>query len=173
MKRRSGGGVGLLLFLILGAACGPAAPTPSAPPTPTPLPPEVRAYAFLGRCALLLEVAETPEALVRGLMYRPHLPSVRGMLFILERDGPLVFWMKGTLFPLDILFLDKEGRIVDLQTMVPEPGVPPERLTRYVSRAPAQYAIEMNAGLARDHGLKVCDRVEWRRGPPPVGVRLC
>ena len=70
------------------------------------------------------------------------------MLFIYRRQELLRFWMRNTLIPLDIVFLDTSLRVVDVQGMVPEPGVPPEELTIYTSAAPARYALEVNAGRA-------------------------
>ncbi len=63
--------------------------------------------------------------------------------------------MKDTLIPLDILFLDSDGAIVNIQTMEPEPGVPDDDLRRYRSGPPARYALEMNAGLAQQLGFQV------------------
>ena len=63
--------------------------------------------------------------------------------------------MKDTLIPLDILFLDSDGTIVNIQTMEPEPGVPDRDLRRYSSGSPALYALEMNAGLAQQLGFQV------------------
>jgi uncharacterized membrane protein (UPF0127 family) len=72
--------------------------------------------------------------------------------------------MKGTLIPLDVLWLDSAGVIVDIQTMHPQPGVPDGQLTIYRPRSPARYAIEMNAGLAERHrfqpGVKVVLELE-------------
>jgi uncharacterized membrane protein (UPF0127 family) len=77
------------------------------------------------------------------------------MLFIFEAEEQLRFWMHNTLIPLDILFLDSSLRVVDVQRMVPEPGVAPERLRVYPSSAPARYALEVNAGRAEDCGVGV------------------
>ena len=84
------------------------------------------------------------------------------MLFVYEADRPLTFWMKNTLIPLDILFVDSGGLIVDIQTMQPQPGVADSNLRRYSSAAPARYAVEMNAGLADQHELAVGDQVQFR-----------
>jgi uncharacterized membrane protein (UPF0127 family) len=77
------------------------------------------------------------------------------MLFVYQQEGSLAFWMKDTLFPLDILFLDSTRRIVDIQTMQPEPGVSDYDLHYYMSSVPAMYAIEMNTGLSEKFGFIV------------------
>ena len=96
-----------------------------------------------------LEVAGTPMERARGLMQRPNLPEDAAMLFVNEHEGYLRFWMKNTLIPLDILFLDAEGVVVDIQTMHTQLGVLESELKIYRSMRPARYAIEMNAGLTK------------------------
>lgn len=77
------------------------------------------------------------------------------MLFIFSQEQSLSFWMKDTLIPLDIIFLDNSQRIVGIRTMQTEPGVPDDKLRIYKSAAPALYAIEMNSGLAAKYGFTV------------------
>lgn len=76
------------------------------------------------------------------------------MLFVYETEQRLNFWMKGTLIPLDILFLDSNGIVVDVQTMTPQIGAADSELIVYRSAAPARYALEMNAGLAEALGVE-------------------
>ncbi|MBI2935250.1 MAG: DUF192 domain-containing protein [Chloroflexi bacterium] len=123
-------------------------------------------------CLLRLEVANTPEEASRGLMDRPSLPGDAAMLFIYKEEEHLTFWMLNTLITLDILFLDKNGIIVDTQRMVPEPGIPREKLTLYRSVAKALYALEMNAGLAERSGIRVGDEVELYLQPLPPGQEI-
>ena len=70
------------------------------------------------------------------------------MLFVYQTVMYRNFWMKNTLIPLDILFLDAKGVVVDVQTMHPQIGVADGALKVYPSARPARYALEMNAGLA-------------------------
>ena len=70
------------------------------------------------------------------------------MLFVFEAEEHRSFWMKNTLIPLDILFLDARGVVVDVQTMYPQIGDADNALKVYRSAQPARYALEMNAGLA-------------------------
>lgn len=110
----------------------------------------------VGGRRVLVEIADDPAERSRGLMHRESLPEDQGMLFVYpeERDS-LGFWMKNTLIPLDIAFVDRELRIVDIQRMEPL-----DETTRY-SAAPAMYALEMNAGWFEKHGVRVGDRIEF------------
>ena len=112
------------------------------------------------RVVLRVEVAQTLEARARGLMFRTHLPEDAGMLFVFERPARLAFWMKNTLIPLSIAFIDDRWRIVDIQDMDPPP--PGGKIPVYLSRVPARYALEVNQGFFRRHGITVGARVIYR-----------
>lgn len=101
-----------------------------------------------------LEIAATQEERARGLMGRESILDDYAMLFVYESERRLSFWMKGTFIPLDILFLDSDGVVVDVQTMTPQIGATDSELVRYRSAAPARYAMEMNAGLAETLGVE-------------------
>jgi uncharacterized membrane protein (UPF0127 family) len=103
-----------------------------------------------------VEVADDLFERARGLMYRTALGVNRGMLFVYPDERELSFWMKNTLIPLSIAFIDSERRIVDIQDMKPLDDKPPS----YVSADPAQYALEVNQGFFEKRGVKVGDRVE-------------
>jgi uncharacterized membrane protein (UPF0127 family) len=121
----------------------------------------------LGDQLFQLEVAHTPRSRQKGLMDREDLPFDRGMIFVFPAAEDLVFWMYQTRFDLDILFLDATGVVVDIQTMPAEiPRKPGEteadygnRLPRYKSHRPAQFAIELSAGMAAAVGVKENDRI--------------
>jgi uncharacterized protein len=101
-----------------------------------------------------LEVAATPEARERGLMHRDRIEERGGMLFIYPEPQILSFWMKNCPIEMDILFVDDEGIVVATHRMKPAPPRLPDemetayddRLPRYESRKPAQFAIELQAG---------------------------
>jgi len=80
----------------------------------------------------------------------------------MPQEAVQAFWMKDTFPFLDILFLDRNRKIVDIQTMQPEIAVPDNQLRRYASAAPALFALEMNAGLAKQLGLTTGMAVEFR-----------
>jgi uncharacterized protein len=104
-----------------------------------------------------VEIADDDFERARGLMYRTALVENRGMLFVYEeQQQTLTFWMKNTLIPLSIAFMNAEGRIVDMQNMKPLDDDPPS----YVSAKPAQYALEVNQGFFKERGVEVGDRAE-------------
>ena len=103
------------------------------------------------------EVASTPEQRQQGLMGRTELAEDAGMLFAFSGEQPLSFWMKDTLIPLSIAFIDAQGRIVDIQDMQPLDE------TTHPSAEPAKYALEVNQGFFETRGIKVGDVVEQRR----------
>ena len=96
------------------------APSPTATPEPTltpPLGPEIEAAAAMGDCEFFLEVANSAEERAVGLMGRESMGRDRGMLFVFSAEQVLGFWMKNTLIPLDIIFIDSDLSVVDVQTM--------------------------------------------------------
>ena len=103
-----------------------------------------------------VEVADDIFERARGLMYRKALGVNRGMLFVYPEEQRLSFWMKNTLIPLSVAFIDSERRIIDIQDMKPLDDEPPS----YVSAEPAQYALEVNQGFFETRGVKVGDSVE-------------
>ena len=124
-------------------------------------PASVRRMSLKGH-VFVLEIAATPTERARGLMRRESLAENAGMLFVFSAESPLNFWMKNTLIPLDILYMDSAGVVVDIQTMIPQPGVPDSQLRNYPSAAPAQYALEINADLAESLGFAVGDQAYFR-----------
>ncbi len=108
------------------------------------------------RVPVEVEVADTDAERQTGLMGRTVLPENAGMLFVFEGEQALSFWMRDTLIPLSIAYIDAQGRIVDIQDMQPLDDVPPH----YVSAEPAQYALEVNQGFFDERGVAVGDTVE-------------
>ena len=100
-----------------------------------------------------VEVANTDHSREQGLMNRKNLPRDHGMLFIFEHEQIWAFWMKNTLIPLDVVWLDAEGRIVDvaehMQPCVAEPC--PLYRPAHVS----SYALEIAAGRYAEEGLQL------------------
>lgn len=116
-----------------------------------------------GRDSVLLtvEVASTPEERRQGLQGRENLPENHGMWFAFENDVQDPFWMHETPLSLDILFIDKDDKIVDLVT-----NATPNSDTLIVSRQPYRFALELKAGSVDGYGLQAGDSVEFRLGPP-------
>lgn len=95
-----------------------------------------------------VEIAETDEERSQGLMFRQSMEGDQGMLFIFETEKPQSFWMKNTYIPLDIMFLDKDFRIVD-QYLSAEP-----KSTKSIrSRRAATYVLEVNEGFCRAYNI--------------------
>lgn len=101
-----------------------------------------------GQLSLTVEVAATPEARARGLMFRKELPASQGMLFVYERPGAPAFWMKNTLIPLDMLFITPEGRVKAVVSRA-QPG----DLTPRSGGDGVQYVLEIQGGLAQRLGI--------------------
>ncbi len=110
------------------------------------------------RTALSVELASRPSEIERGLMYRQSMPEDHGMYFIFPEEGPRIFWMKNTLIPLDMLFIDSNGLVVGI---VEE--AEPLTLTSRTVEAPARYVLEVNGGWCRRHGVKRGDGVHLTR----------
>jgi len=106
------------------------------------------------RVPVQVEIASTDAERQQGLMGRSALAEDAGMLFVFDHDQPLSFWMKDTLIPLSIAFINSEGRIVDIQDMQPLDETP------HASAEPAQYALEVNQGFFGARGVMVGDTVE-------------
>jgi len=115
----------------------------------------------LVRIGALAVQAEVPvpegDAFYRGLGGRESLPDDSGMLFVFPDSGRHAFWMKDMLIPIDIIWISDEGRVVDIQTAQPEPGVPDPQLKRYYPNSEAKHVLEVRAGLAAEKGVKVGD----------------
>jgi uncharacterized membrane protein (UPF0127 family) len=106
------------------------------------------------RHAFIVELAQSPQQWTQGLMYRQSLAPDAGMLFLYQRERSISMWMKNTYIPLDMLFIDKNGVIVDIA----ERTVP--HSTAIVSPAvPASAVLEVNGGTVARLGLSRGDRV--------------
>lgn len=110
--------------------------------------------------SLNVEVAETPGERERGLMYREELDIEDGMLFVFPDEDYRGFWMKNTLIPLDIIFVDKKRRIINIEEAYPEPNTLDENLKTYRSEEPAKYVIETNSSFTERKNVEEGDRVD-------------
>ena len=103
-----------------------------------------------GQARFGVEVADDAIERQQGLMHRQELPRTSGMLFVYHTTRVVSFWMKNTLIPLDIIFLDETGTIVHIH----ENAVPLD-LTSISSQRPTRYVLEINAGMSRLLGLTI------------------
>jgi uncharacterized membrane protein (UPF0127 family) len=103
--------------------------------------------------ALRVEVVTTPEQMAKGLMFREKLGKDDGMLFVYEDPGYHGMWMKNTLIPLSVAFIDGDGRILNILDMEPQ------TLDSHTAAGPAHYAIETNKGWFAARKIKAGDLV--------------
>ena len=101
-----------------------------------------------------VELATTPAQMAQGLMFRQSLAPDAGMLFDFVAPSRAMMWMKNTLIPLDMLFVDAEGHIVNIG----ERAVPGS-LATIAAAAPVRAVIELNGGTAARLGIRPGDRV--------------
>ena len=100
-----------------------------------------------------IELALTGAQMEQGLMFRHSLAPDAGMLFDFGAATNVTMWMKNTFIPLDMLFLDGNGRILDIHQRAV-----PQSLDMISAKAPARYVIELNGGTAERLGIEPGDR---------------
>jgi uncharacterized membrane protein (UPF0127 family) len=93
------------------------------------------------------EVADDTASRMRGLMFRTQLAPNHGMLFVFETEEQPCMWMRNTPLPLSVAFLDRRGRIVNVEEMAPQTE------KHHCAAGPSRYALEMPAGWFQQHGL--------------------
>jgi len=106
------------------------------------------------------EIAATEKEREKGLMFRKSLGKDSGMLFIYGRMQTMYFYMKNTLIPLDIAFIDEDLKIVDIQSMEPLDE------TTVKSKKKGMYALEVNKGFYKRENIKIGDKLEFESPVP-------
>jgi uncharacterized membrane protein (UPF0127 family) len=94
------------------------------------------------------EVADSMGARMEGLMHRKSMPQGAGMVFVFEENAAHCMWMKNTLIPLSVAFIDEAGEIINIADMQPQ-----TEQTHCAAR-PARFALEMNKGWFAQRGIK-------------------
>lgn len=109
---------------------------------------------------LNIEIARTTEARSQGLMNRTSLPENAGMLFVFEEEARWRFWMKNTLIPLSIGFIDSKWRLLQILDMkvAPDPANGPFEI--YEPSDAYRYALEVNQGFFQRNGITPGARFE-------------
>jgi uncharacterized protein len=102
---------------------------------------------------LKVEVAQKESELQKGLMFREKMPANEGMLFVFAEREYHAMWMKNTLIPLSVAFVDQDGTILNIRDMEPQ------TLDSHESAGPSVYAIETNKGWFREKKVKAGDKV--------------
>jgi len=115
-----------------------------------------------GMHAIRAEVAADMGSRMTGLMHRPSMPANAGMLFIFDESTTHCMWMKNTLIPLSVAFLDESGAVINVADMQPHSE------QSHCAARPARYALEMNRGWFAQHGVKPGQRLG---GMERVGAR--
>jgi len=100
-----------------------------------------------------VEIANDEATRQSGLMFRDSMADNHGMLFVYERPGRHAMWMKNTLIPLAVAFMANDGRIINIEEMLPQTE------DTHAAQGAAAYALEMNGGWFNKRGIKKGDRV--------------
>jgi hypothetical protein len=106
---------------------------------------------------IVAEVVSTQFEMARGMMHRDKLDPDRGMLFIHQSPGRHRYWMHQVLIPLDMIWMNKDGRIVEIAANAPPCAGPPGECAYYGGHGISLYVLELAGGVAAKHGLKVGD----------------
>jgi len=108
------------------------------------------------------EVASTYDSRAQGLMFRKHLGPNEGMLFVFPQSEAQCMWMKNTLIPLSVAFIDEKGRIVSISEMKPQTE------TSHCAAGPARFALEMSKGWFTAKGIKPGSSLRGLEKAPPA-----
>lgn len=108
----------------------------------------------LGMHLVKAEVAATDPTRVRGLMFRESLQGNQGMVFLFDTKTRQCMWMRNTLIPLSVAFIDDDGSIVNIEDMQPHTD------NAHCSTRPVRYALEMNKGWFAQRGLGPGSKVQ-------------
>ena len=123
----------LLLAMLLSALAGAELPT---------------IQLSTGMHLIRAEVANSMGTRMEGLMYRKSMPQGSGMVFVFEENAAHCMWMKNTLIPLSVAFIDEAGAIINIADMTPHSE------QSHCAARPARYALEMNKGWFAQRGIK-------------------
>jgi uncharacterized protein len=132
-------------------ACG-AAPGRSVPPTPVSTAVSGPRVEMPSGAVYRVELATYPEDQAQGLMYRENLPEKTGMLFVFPEISPHHFWMKNTMIPLDMIWLDESGRVLFVSENTPPCKADP--CPTYGPDQPVRYVLEIAGGKAAAENVK-------------------
>ena len=106
-----------------------------------------------------VELADTPQARVKGLSGRESLPAGTGMLFVFPEKAKHRFWMPDMNFPIDIIWIT-DGQVVGVEHEV-SPVFNPDEPVFYLPPVPVEYVLEVNSGVAKEAQIKIGDKVKF------------
>jgi len=117
---------------------------------------DVGGYVTVGSVKVLVDVADTPALREQGLSGRKSLEKGEGMLFVFDTPGIYSFWMKDMNFPIDIIWINQNKKIVYIKENV-TPGSFPQA---FASTENAQYVLEVPAGFSARNNVQVGDIID-------------
>jgi uncharacterized membrane protein (UPF0127 family) len=126
---------------------------------------DTRPHAIIGTTPIPLEVVSTKEAIDAGLSHRPFLQASHGMLFLFDHSAKFKFWMKGMRFPLDIIWISEDYKIVDITKNADAVGFFKNIFGKPIFYSPSEvckYVLEVNANFCDTHSIHVGDSVEFK-----------
>jgi uncharacterized membrane protein (UPF0127 family) len=130
-----------VLFVLL-VACSSQIPQVSNEP-----------FVEFGDSKFFVNIADEPNELQKGLMFVESMPKNEGMLFIFSDSAPRTFWMKNTLIPLDMIFINEKFIVVDVKENVPPCKSDP--CDTYPSEFSSKFVVELNAGSVKEFNISV------------------
>jgi uncharacterized protein len=136
-------------LLAVTLALAPCAPTLAEQPAKLPVIP-----LNIGIHVIKAEVAANPTDREQGLMFRERLGPNEGMVFLFEGPASVCMWMKNTLLPLSVAFIDENGKIINIEDMKPQ------TTASHCAKKQIRYALEMNRGWFRQKNIKAGDVVD-------------
>lgn len=114
-------------------------------------------YVLMNGKKIKVEIVDTELERERGLMYRESLQENSGMLFVFPDSEIRSFWMKNTLIPLDIIFINENLEIVDIKNAIPCSSEP---CILYTSNLPIKYVLEVNSGFSEENNIAIGEIVK-------------
>ena len=149
MKRLANRLVQSVVALVFVLPCGPSQADP------------LLTYPLrVGEHSIRAELANTPQTRRDGLMFRRHLANSSAMIFVFQNPQRISMWMKNTLIPLSVAFIDADGRILNIEDMEPHSE------QAHSSIDFARYALEMNQGWFAARGIREGDQVSGLKRLP-------
>jgi hypothetical protein len=148
------------VLMLLAITCGKT-PPPEPPAQSATVEQTGPRVIFPDGFVVRVEIAADDENRAQGLMFRDQLRPGTGMLFLFPQDGEYAFWMKNTKIPLDMIWIDSTRRIAAIAHDVPPCYI--DDCPSYPPGATARYVLEVAAGVAKQHGLKVGDVLQFEQ----------
>ncbi len=132
------------------------------------LPDHAEIRGTFGKAAFTVELADDPAERAEGLMFRAEMAPFSGMIFIYERPQPVAFWMKNTLIPLDMIFMDETGTVVKVH-----PNAIPHDETAIPGEGSVLAVLEINGGMAARIGIAAGDQLRYSAMPQDKAAWSC